>query len=175
VIDKPGHLRHTAAQQLVFGERDGRRSDRLAAFEQAGIRAGFQAQASTDVQSLLWTKFVRLATWSGMTTATRSPMGVVRDTPETYGMMIAAIEEAIAVGTAKGVKFPPDLMETTVNQIKTFPAASKSSMLEDFERGRRLELPWLSGAVVRIGKEVGVPTPIHQFITTILTPFVNGR
>jgi 2-dehydropantoate 2-reductase len=175
VIDKPGHLRHTAAQQLVFGERDGRRSDRLAAFEQAGIRAGFQAQASTDVQSLLWTKFVRLATWSGMTTATRSPMGVVRDTPETYGMMIAAIEEAIAVGTAKGVKFPPDLMETTVNQIKTFPAASKSSMLEDFERGRRLELPWLSGAVVRIGKEVGVPTPIHQFITTILTPFVHGR
>ena len=175
VIDKPGHLRHTAAQQLVFGERDGRRSERLAAFEQAGIRAGFQAQASTDVQSLLWTKFVRLATWSGMTTATRSPMGVVRDTPETYGMMIAAIEEAIAVGTAKGVKFPPDLMETTVNQIKTFPAASKSSMLEDFERGRRLELPWLSGAVVRIGKEVGVPTPIHQFITTILTPFVNGR
>jgi len=175
VIDKPGHLRHTAAQQLVFGERDSRRSDRLVAFEQAGIRAGFQAKASTDVQSLLWTKFVRLATWSGMTTATRSPMGVVRDTPETYDMMIAAIEEAIAVGTAKGVKFPPDLMESTINQIKTFPAASKSSMLEDFERGRRLELPWLSGAVVRIGKEVGVPTPIHQFITTILTPFVNGR
>jgi 2-dehydropantoate 2-reductase len=174
VIDKPGHLRHTAAQQLVFGERDGRRSDRLVAFEQAGIRAGCQAQASTDVQSLLWTKFVRLATWSGMTTATRSPMGVVRDTPETYDMMIAAIEEAIAVGTAKGVKFPPDLMESTIKQIKTFPAASKSSMLEDFERGRRLELPWLSGAVVRIGKEVGVPTPIHQFITTILTPFVNG-
>jgi 2-dehydropantoate 2-reductase len=175
VIDKPGHLRHTTAQQLVFGERDSRRSDRLVAFEQAGIRAGFQAKASSDVQSLLWTKFVRLATWSGMTTATRSPMGVVRDTPATYDMMIAAIEEAIAVGTAKGVKFPPDLMETTLNQIKTFPAASKSSMLEDFERGRRLELPWLSGAVVRIGKEVGVPTPIHQFITTILTPFVNGR
>jgi 2-dehydropantoate 2-reductase len=66
-------------------------------------------------------------------------------------------------------------MEPTINQIRTFPAASKSSMLEDFERGRRLELPWLSGAVVRIGREVGVPTPIHQFITTILTPFVNGR
>ena len=58
--------------------------------------------------------------------------------------------------------------------ITNFPANSKSSMLEDLERGRRLELPWLSGAVVRIGKEVGVPTPIHQFITTILTPFVNG-
>ena len=174
VIDKPGHLRHTAAQQLVFGERDGRRSDRLVAFEQAGIRAGFQAQASSDVQSALWTKFVRLATWSGMTTVTRSPMGVVRDTPATYDMMMAAIEEVIAVGKARGVTFPPDLMEGTINLIKNFPAASKSSMLEDIERGRRLELPWLSGAVVRIGREVGVPTPIHQFITTILTPFVNG-
>ena len=175
VIEKPGHLRHTTAQQLVFGERDGRRSDRLVAFEQAGIKAGFQAKASTDVEADLWTKFVRLATWSGMTTVTRSPMGVVRDTPATFEMMMAAIQEVIDVGKAKGVKFPPDLMEGTMNLIKNFPANSKSSMLEDIERGRRLELPWLSGAVVRIGKEVGVPTPIHQFITTILTPFVNGR
>jgi 2-dehydropantoate 2-reductase len=174
VIDQPGQIRHTTAQQLAFGERDGRRSDRLVAFEQAGIRAGFQAQASTDVQAVLWTKFVRLATWSGMTTATRSPMGVIRDTPATYDMMMAAIDEVIAVGKARGVNFPPDLMDGTIKLIKNFPATSKSSMLEDIERGRRLELPWLSGAVVRIGKEAGVPTPIHQFITTILTPFVNG-
>ena len=174
VIDQPGHLRHTTAQQLVFGERDGRRSDRLAAFEQAGIKAGFQAQATTDVQAALWTKFVRLATWSGMTSATRSPMGVLRDTPATYEMMMRAIDEVIAVGKAKGVNFPPDLMDGTLALIRNFPASSKSSMLEDLERGRRLELPWLSGAVERIGKEVGVPTPIHSFITTILTPFVNG-
>ena len=174
VIDRPGHLRHTTAQQLVFGERDGTRSDRLVAFEQAGIRAGFQAKASTDVQADLWTKFVRLATWSGMTTVTRAPMGVVRDTPATYDMMMAAIDEVIAVGKAKGINFPADLMDGTIKLIKNFPASSKSSMLEDIERGRRLELPWLSGAVVRIGQEVGVPTPIHQFITTVLTPFVDG-
>ena len=174
VIDKPGHIRHTTAQQLVFGERDGRRSERLVTFEEAGARAGFQAQASTDVIAALWTKFVRLATWSGMTTVTRSPMGVVRDTPATFELMVAAIEEVIAVGRAKGVNLPADLMDTTLTMVKSFPANSKSSMLEDIERGRRLELPWLSGAVVRIGREVGVPTPIHQFITTILTPFVNG-
>ena len=109
-----------------------------------------------------------------MTTVTRSPMGVVRDTPETVRDDDAAIEEVIAVGRARGVNFPADLMESTLAMIQNFPASSKSSMLEDLERGRRLELPWLSGAVVRLGKEVGVPTPIHQFITTILTPFVNG-
>jgi len=174
VIDEPGHIRHTIAQQLVFGERDGRRSDRLVALEQAGVRAGFQAQATTDVESALWTKFVRLATWSGMTSATRSPLGVLRDTTETYEMMIAAIEEVIAVGRARGVKFPGDIMDGTITLMKNFPHGSKSSMLEDLERGRRLELPWLSGAVVRIGREVGVPTPIHRFINAVLTPFVNG-
>lgn len=174
VIDQPGHIKHTTAQQLVFGERDGRRSDRLVKFEEAGIRAGFQAKASEDVQADLWTKFVRLATWSGMTTITRSPMGVVRDNPETFKLMVAAIDEVIAVGRAKGINLPADLMESTLTMIKNFPASSKSSMLEDIERGRRLELPWLSGAVVRIGREAGVPTPIHQFITTILAPFVNG-
>jgi 2-dehydropantoate 2-reductase len=174
VIDKPGRIRHTTAQQLVFGERDKRRSARLVAFEEAGLRAGFQAKASEDVEADLWTKFVRLATWSGMTTVTRSPMGVVRDSPATFEMMVAAIQEVITLGRARGVNLPADIMDSTLGMIKTFPAASKSSMLEDIERGRRLELPWLSGAVVRLGKESGVPTPIHQFITTVLTPFVDG-
>ena len=55
------------------------------------------------------------------------------------------------------------------------PPGTKSSMLEDLERGRRLELPWLSGAVVRIGAEVGVDTPTHRLIVTLLKPHVNGR
>ncbi len=175
VVDQPGHLTHTTAQSLVFGERDGRRSDRLVAFEQAGKRAGFGAKASPQVEADLWVKFVRLATWSGMTSVTRSPMGVVRDDPALFGMMMTAIDEAIAVGTAHGITFPPDIIESTLGMIRNFPATSKSSMLEDLERGRRLELPWLSGAVVRLGKDAGVPAPTHQFITAVLTPFANGQ
>jgi 2-dehydropantoate 2-reductase len=175
VIDKPGHLRHTTAQQLVFGERDGSRSPRLVAFEEAGIRAGFQAKASTTVETDLWIKFVRLSTWSGMTTVTRSPMGVVRDNADLFAMMMAAIDETIAVGRARGIVFPPAVIDDTLALIRNFPASSKSSMLEDLERGRRLELPWLSGAVVRLGKDAGVPTPTHQFIAAVLQPFVNGK
>jgi 2-dehydropantoate 2-reductase len=174
VVDRPGHLRHTAGQNLVFGERDGRRSDRMVAFEEAGKRAGFGAHASAQVAVDLWIKFVRLSAWSGVTAATRSPMGVIRENPALFEMMMNATDEAIAVGRARGITFPSDIVESTLAMIPSFPATSKSSMLEDLERGRRLELPWLSGAVVRIGKEVGVPTPIHQFITTILTPFVSG-
>jgi 2-dehydropantoate 2-reductase len=175
VIDKPGHLRHTTAHSLVFGERDGRRSNRLVAFEEACTHAGFKGKASTAVETDLWVKFVRLSTWSGMTTVTRSPMGVVRDDPALFKMMMDAVDEAIAVGRARGITFPPDIIESTLGMIKGFPANSKSSMLEDLERGRSLELPWLSGAVVRLGREAGVPTPVHHFITTVLTPFANGK
>jgi 2-dehydropantoate 2-reductase len=174
VIDKPGHLRHTTAHSLVFGERDGQRSDRLVAFEQACLRAGFKGKASTDVQTDLWVKFVRLSTWSGMTSVTRSPMGIVRDDPALFKMMMDAIDEAIAVGRARGITFPADILDSTLAMIKGFPPNSKSSMLEDLERGRPLELPWLSGAVARLGREVHVPTPTHSFITTVLTPFVHG-
>lgn len=175
VIDRPGHLRHTTAHSLVFGERDGRRSDRLMAFEDACLRAGFKAKASTEVQTDLWVKFIRLSTWSGMTTVTRSPMAVVREDPALFKMMMDAIDEALAVGRARGITFPADILDTTLAMIKGFPPNSKSSMLEDLERGRPLELPWLSGAVVRLGQAVGVPAPTHQFITAVLTPFVHGR
>lgn len=174
VIDRPGHVRHTVAQQLVFGESDGERSARLVAFEEAGLRAGFQAKASTEIDTDLWVKFVRLSTWSGMTAVTRSPMGVIREDPDLFAMMMAAVDETIAVGRARGIRFPDTLIEGTLKLIHGFPATSKSSLLEDLERGRRLELPWLSGAVVRLGTEARVPTPIHQFITTVLTPFVDG-
>ena len=175
VVDKPGHLRHTTNQAIVFGERDGSRSPRLAAFEAACTRAGFQGSVSANIMRDLWIKFVRLSTWSGMTSVTRSPMGVIRADHDLNEMMMAAVNESIAVGQAHGIVFPDTLVDDTRAMIQNLPAGSKSSMLEDLERGRRLELPWLSGAVVRLGKQKGVPTPIHQFITTVLTPLAQGQ
>lgn len=174
-VEAPGRIRHTAKDSLLFGEPDGSRSPRLAAFEAAARRAGFGATLSTNIDCDLWTKFVRLATWSGMTTVARSPIGVLRDDPALMAMMSAALDEAIAVGRARGVPLPDSLPEETMTLVKSFPIGSKSSMLEDLEHGRRLELPWLSGAVARMGRKVGVPTPIHQFIATVLGPFVAGR
>jgi 2-dehydropantoate 2-reductase len=145
------------------------------AFEAAAQRAGFGATLSTNIDRDLWTKFVRLATWSGMTTVARSPMGVIRRDPALMAMMASALDEAIAVGRALGIPLAASLVEETVTFVRSFPDSAKSSMLEDLENGRRLELPWLSGAVCRMGREAGVSTPIHQFITTVLAPFVAGR
>jgi 2-dehydropantoate 2-reductase len=174
-VEAPGRIRHTAKDTLLFGERDGSRSRRLAAFEAAARRAGFGATLSANIELDLWTKFVRLATWSGLTTVARSPIGVLREDPALMAMMSSVLDEAIAVGRARGVPLPDSLPEETMSLVKSFPDGSKSSMLEDLEHGRRLELPWLSGAIARMGREAGVPTPIHRFIATVLAPFVAGR
>jgi 2-dehydropantoate 2-reductase len=175
VVDQPGHITHTAADRLVFGERDGRLSARLQQFQEAGRRAGFTADLSPRIDVDLWVKFVRLGTWSGMTAATRSSIGVIRQHPPLMRMMEAALDEALAVGQARGIAFPDGLVEGTRQMVQAFPSESKSSMLEDLERGRRLELPWLSGAIARMGEESGVPTPTHAFINAILLPHQNGR
>jgi 2-dehydropantoate 2-reductase len=174
VIAEPGLIRHTSLDALIFGELDGRRSERLSKLAAACERAGFAARVSDDINVDLWAKFARLSVFSGMTAVTRSPIGVLRDDAELYAMLQAACQETIRVGRAQGVALPEALMGEIEQMVQSLPHHAKASMLEDLERGKRLELPWLSGAVVRLGRAAGVATPIHQFIATVLRPHVNG-
>jgi 2-dehydropantoate 2-reductase len=174
VIVEPGVIRHSALDHLIFGELDGARTPRLERLFDACRPAGFQTTLSDHVQVDIWTKFVRLSVFSGMTTVTRCPIGAIVADGELFDMLQAATREALAVARAKGVAVPDSVIEDVDRGYRSLPGHMKSSMLEDLERGRRLELPWLSGAIVRLGREVGVDTPTHQFITTVLKPHVNG-
>lgn len=175
VITEPGVIKHTALDALIFGELDGRRSERLSAFHDACLAAGFGSTLSERIEVDLWSKFSRLSVFSGMTAVTRSPIGVLRDDPALLAMLTAACEETIAVGRARGVPLPDVVMDEIMKMVHGLPHVAKSSMLEDLERHKRLELPWLSGAVVRLGEEHGVATPIHRFIATVLKPFEDGQ
>jgi 2-dehydropantoate 2-reductase len=174
VISEPGTIRHTALDTLIFGELDGRRSRRMERFAESCLRAGFQARVSDRIDVDLWGKFARLSVFSGMTAVTRSPLGVIREDPDLTAMMKAALQESLQVARASGVALPDQYMKEIMTMVGDMPANSKSSMLEDLERGKRLELPWLNGAMVRLGREAGVPTPTHQFIAAVLKPFVKG-
>lgn len=174
VIDTPGVIRHTALDALVFGEADGTVSPRLAALREAGERAGFHATVSTAIDRDLWSKFVRLSTFSGLTSLTRLPLGPIRDDAALWALAEAALQEGIAVAAARGVTLSPQLLTEMRAMLWGMPPVAKSSMLEDLERGRPLELPWLSGAIVRLGREAGVPTPVHGMIAAALGPFVAG-
>ncbi|PYQ93278.1 MAG: 2-dehydropantoate 2-reductase [Acidobacteria bacterium] len=152
VISEPGVIRHTAMDHLIFGELDGTRSSRLEWLLEACRPAGFQATLSTDITVDIWSKFIRLSAFSGTTAVTRSP----------------------TVAQARGVAVPQSSLADVAAAFSVVPPEAKSSMLEDLERGRRLELAWLSGAVVRIGREVGIDTPTHRFINAVLKPYANG-
>jgi len=175
VIAEPGVIRHTAMDHLIFGMPDGSPSPQLESLLEACRPAGFQVTLSRDITVDVWTKFVRISVFSAMTAVTRSPIGVIVNDPELLEMLKAAARETLAVAHAKSVQVSGTIDEDVAVAYKALPPQAKASMLEDLERGRRIELPWLSGAVVRLGREVGVPTPIHAFISTLFKPYVDGR
>lgn len=122
---------------------------------------------------MLWSKFVLLSANSGLTALTRQTAGEIRSDPVMRAAFLAAIGESAAVGRALGVALPADIEDRCVTWLDT-NAPIKASLLVDLERGRPLEVPWLSGAVHRLGAKAGVPTPTHTAIYAALRPFAEG-
>lgn len=175
VIAEPGLIRHTAMGRLVFGPTSGPPSPILQQLLDACRRAGFEATLSDRILVDIWAKFARLSVFSGMTALTRCPIGPLRDDPELFAMMEDAVHESIAVARARHIPLPSTTFAEIQQATMALPPTARSSMLEDLERGRPLELPWLSGAVVRIGEEVGIETPTHRLIVRLLRPHAKGR
>jgi 2-dehydropantoate 2-reductase len=175
VIAEPGVILHTGTMaSFVFGELDGGRSERVAGLATALQSAAVDHRISADVERDIWDKMAFLATFAGLTALLRRPIGPIREDAETRAMLRDGLTEAFAVARAKGICLPDDFVERTLERCDRLPHEMKSSMLQDLERGRRLELPWLSGAIVRLGRELGVPTPTHAFITTALKLHADG-
>jgi 2-dehydropantoate 2-reductase len=80
----------------------------------------------------------------------------------------------VEVGRAKGVALPADAVERVIDLTGHMPPAMKASMALDLDRGNRLELPWLGGKVVELGRELGVPTPTHSMMAAMLKPYIMG-
>ncbi len=175
VISEPGVIRHTAMGRLIFGPLAGAAPPSLRDLRAACDGAGFEAVLSDAIEVEIWTKFTRLSAFSGLTAVTRCPMGVIVNDPGLSQLLEAALAESFAVAIASGIALDPSVIPAIVASYHAMPPATKSSMLEDLERGRRLELPFLSGTIARLGRMLGVPTPTHQFIATVLKPFEQGR
>jgi 2-dehydropantoate 2-reductase len=129
---------------------------------------------SDQIVTELWMKFIPLATNASITAATRLPIGKLRDDPDVRAVFLAAITEVIEVGRAKGISLPADALGRTLDFISHAPPGMKASMALDLERGNRLELPWLSGKVVELGRDLSVPTPTHDLLYALLKPFIMG-
>ena len=174
-IGEPGVILHTGAtQKLAFGEFDGTRSARAEGFLQACTDAGIDAELSGDINRLIWQKFVFLVALSAATTSMRQPIGPIRSNPQTREFLLDLMREVFAVARAAGVELPVDYAESQLAICDRLPAEMTSSMHQDLKRGSRLELPWLSGHVVTLGREMNVPTPCNRAVNDVLALYANG-
>jgi 2-dehydropantoate 2-reductase len=175
-IDRPGVIRQTGPmQRLIFGEFDGARSARAEAFLDACLKGGINAEISADIRRDIWQKFVFLVGLSGTTTTIRCPIGPIRANPQTRAFLLDLMQEVVAVGRACGVDLEADYAEQRLSFADTVAYDMTSSMHHDLERGNRLEVRWLSGAVASLGDKVGVPTPLNRAIHDILALHADGR
>ena len=175
-ISRPGVILQTGPlQRLVFGEYDGKRSQRAGEFLEALLKAGIQAELSSDIRRTLWDKYVFLVGLSGATATMRSPIGPIRDNPQTRGFLHDLMKEAVAVGRAHGVDLPEDYAEQRMQFADSVAPAMSSSLHHDFEHGNPLEVEWLSGGIVQLARSVGVPTPANRAVWDILALHACGK
>jgi len=174
-IVEPGVVRQVGTfMRMLFGELDGSRSARGEALLEMCSKAGFDVVLSDQIVTELWMKFILLATNASLLALVRQPIGKVRDDPDLQQQWVAAYSEVIAVGKARGVKLPADALDRMLAFNTGAPPAMKPSMALDLERGNRIELPWLGGKVVELGRQLGVPTPSHSLMYAALKPYVMG-
>ena len=176
LIEAPGRIRHSGqTARMLFGELDGRPSARLEAFRDACAQAGIDAELSADITAALWAKFAVICPHSGMTALTRMPIGPVRTDPDCRALLEACAREVIQLAAARGVILPPALIENPCAFFDRVPADMTSSLHHDVTHGKPLELEWLNGAVVRLGREAGVATPVNHFIYAALKLHAGGH
>jgi len=169
VIAEPGVIAQTGKlQRITLGELDGSSTPRLQAMADAFRSAGVETVVSDDIRRVTWEKFVFLSALSGLTALTRKPIGEVRANPATRSLLLEALREAVAVARAEGAGLDDAFAQKLLQTIDSLPAGMLSSMAQDLLRGRRLELPWLSGAVVRRAAKHGLRVPAHQAIQAAL-------
>jgi 2-dehydropantoate 2-reductase len=175
VLEAPGVVVQSAgAGRIIVGELGGGTSARVERVASVLARAGIPTQAHPDVRVALWQKFLFICAFSGLTALTRLPIGPVLACPETGRLYRDAMVEVEAVGRAEGVRLPDDAVAQAYAMTEKLEPWSRGSLYHDLAAGRRLELETLQGAVVRLGREHDVPTPVNFAVYAALKPYVDG-
>ena len=176
LIEEPGVIRHNGNMaSLAFGELNNTQSERAQSLLNACSRANIKAEIPDDINRAIWEKYIRLVTMSAMTTLCRMPIGPIRDEVHTRNLLSQILAEIIDVGKAKGLKFSDNVLQEQLDIIDGYPPSMVASMCGDLRRGYPLEVPWFSGTIVRLGKELNIPTPANGFVYAALKLFEHGR
>lgn len=177
-IKAPGVVRVPAMldmEELLLGTYDGKSNPRAQAIFDVLLDSEIGTVVSDDIWRTLWEKFIALSAFSAITAVSRLDVGAIRGTEATRNLLRALIDETASVARASHSTIPAEAADTAFDILVNLPPNIHASMLDDLLRGKRLELEWLSGEVVRRGKLLDIPTPAHAFVYAVLAPYSDGR
>ncbi len=166
-----GHIRHPGfAPFVAFGEVDNRLTERVLRLQAVFLEAGIETSIPSNIEAALWNKFLFIAAFSGVGSVTQAPAGVIRRLPQTRGLVESAMKEIQMVANARGISLGENAINEAMTNIDGLPENATSSMQRDIVAHRPSELESQNGAVVRLGRETGVATPVNSFIYDSLLP-----
>ena len=170
----PGEIRHAGVGATTIGELNGATTARILKIKEAFNRAGLATEVSASILDAVWSKVLVNVGINALTALTGLRNGELLAFPEIRGVMRRAVLEAQEVAEAKGVRIGGDPVEK-VYEVAEATAANRSSMLQDIDRGRRTEVGALNGAIVEMGRRLGVDTPVNEALTAAVLGLESVR
>jgi 2-dehydropantoate 2-reductase len=167
----PGQIRSIGTTHFIkFGELNRTSSERVERLRQAFEHAGVKVEVPADMHAALWEKFLFVVPFGGVGAVTRSPIGVIRTIPETRRMLEDCMREILAVAQSRKIALREDAVDSAMRFVDSLAPSGTTSLQRDIAEGKPSELGEWTGAVVRLGREVRVRTPLHEFIYHCLLP-----
>lgn len=163
-IESPGIINHIGLDPVItFGEIDHTIKERTLNLQTVFKQADIENKVTDDIEAALWKKFM-LICLGGFGTISDAGFGIIRKTPETRQLLIDSLTEVSIIAKAKNIKLETDIVEKSMTFIDSFPEDARSSLSRDVLNGKPSEIEYHNGTVVRFGKELGIETPVNNFI-----------
>ncbi|HUI54860.1 MAG TPA: 2-dehydropantoate 2-reductase [Bryobacteraceae bacterium] len=161
-LAEPGVVRHIAGNRTSLGEPDGARSERCAAIARGLVQAGLRCPVTTHLRDEIWVKILGNVAFNPISVLTRKTLVEMIQDPDTHELVRNIMQEAAAVAERLGINIPVGIDQRIAGAEKI--GAHKTSMLQDWEAGRPLELEAIVGAVLELGEQLAVPMPCTQAV-----------
>lgn len=170
----PGRIRHAGKGPTHIAMSDGK-NERLAALAEALGSAGFETYVEKDVAVLVWSKLVINVGINALTAINGQPNGKLLESEEAKAVMADLVAEAVAVAAAGGIRIAYDDPLATVYDVAGRTGSNRSSMLQDFDKGRETEIDFMNGAIVREAAAQGLDVPVNLTITRLIKMLEKAR
>jgi 2-dehydropantoate 2-reductase len=169
-IESPGVIHHFGIEPaILFGELDNSKTARINNIQTMFEKAGIKAKIPDDIIAEIWKKFIPICV-SGLLAVTKTTYGELRTLNETRQMMIELLNEIFRLSQKIGIKIEAEFLEKAIAFIDTFPYDSTSSLTRDVWEGKKSEIEYQNGTVVKLGEKYNIDTPINKFVYHCILP-----